>query len=209
MIEPKEGSIPPASRLMEDTRFQDWLLRVGIMGRSGDWEEIQPVWKNGGTDEILTNAEWVLLDNLLTNRGYIVAHSKIASLDSKDFSHYSNSYIHRIRSKLENPKLIFSAPKLGFGYGIGIESLRLEAQPGRLLYRLWQDLENWVPRKELALGIYGYADSNEHGGIWALVWRLRHELIGSRATILSYPQIPLGGYTLVENIESHLGGVPA
>lgn len=195
----KNGLVPAAYRLMEDSRFQDWLLKVGLMKRSENWQEVQPVWENGGTDKILTYRERIIADMLLRNRGYIVAYTQIAHLDSKDCAHYSRVNVIRIKNKLENQKLISSAC-IGFGYGVGIESLRLQAQPGRLLYRLWQDLGNQIPWKELALGIYGYTDSDEYHGIRVLMQRLRHELISTRATILSYPQIPRrGGYTLMEN----------
>lgn len=204
----RDKLIPAPSLLIEDTRFQDWLLKVGLMKRTKTWQEIQPVWKNGGTDEILTDGEWVVMDKLLANKGYIVAHSWIAPLSSKNFIKYSQIYVDRIRRKLENPELIFSA-RYGYGYGLGIERVGLGGpQQGRLLYRLWQDLGILVPLSELALGVYGYTDSYEYDAIGVCVGKLRRKvLVSTGATILSYPQIPPpGGYKLIET--NTPGGCP-
>lgn len=198
----QERKVPETRRLMEDKSFQDWLVEMGIMTIVNIEDVDLP---NLDIMPRFGPAQRTTWTRLRLNKNRLVTDLELASawipdIDIDFAKVYARDTVSRLRKRLTNPSLIFTAD--GLGHGIGIVSMSLDRQTARTCYRLWQDLGQPVSRIELAAVLYNVAVDNVElrmfNDVRVNIDRLRKNISNSQAEVQSYPLIPRLHYQLQE-----------
>lgn len=163
--------------LMENRGFQDWL-------KAGDILQVSEDLPNLAFRQRLTEQEKHLAELLEENSGYLIPPHvpyRHNGVDPQNVIDMTRVYIWKLRKKAEDPTMIFEAP--GFGYGLGIEGMRISREQGRLLYRLYLEEDEFINRWVLAKDLYGDSSVYEIALLQVHVARLRRRLRGTRARV--------------------------
>ncbi|QQG43238.1 MAG: hypothetical protein HYW45_03485 [Candidatus Daviesbacteria bacterium] len=173
-------SVGDSFHLMEDRGFQDWLKSTGIILEARNQSPLN-------FTNSLTSREGHFAEILEINRGYLIppyVPFRNDGVDPKYAAFLSYVYASRLRGKIVEPGVIYTAP--GFGYGVGIENMRLSRGPGRLLYRLWIQGGKLVTLSVLGEDLFnGQTGVYENNLLRVLVYRLRQELRGTKIWVKS------------------------
>jgi hypothetical protein len=175
---PFNPNVPPHLSLS----FQNWLAQrnVGILKRKKGVRALPITLKEG---EEYGHSEGLAASALSRFAGYIVPTEYLSTLlhgtpDKKD---KINPIIEKVRKKITDENIIYTAR--GLGYGKGVSALRVRRIPLILLNKLWTNPEDFVRREDLFSALEEYEIKHNRKTLTLAVSELRGILRSSEYTI--------------------------
>ncbi|HVZ11708.1 MAG TPA: hypothetical protein VG965_01640 [Patescibacteria group bacterium] len=184
--ESHESPLVPEEAIPEHLsfQFQDWLAQdeVRLLRRVKKGRPSK-IHKSEGVQ--LSDLESKFLDCFNNNTGYVLPYEFLSAALYSELGNKARilALTKRFRSKINQPELIRSIERVG--YGTGIEGLDLYSDEMRVLNILWQNLERPVLTDELADQIFGEASPRATSRIQTSAWSLRAKLIPTSFHVVS------------------------
>ena len=162
-------------QVIQNRDFQNWLNEMRIMPRSSMTDQAVSSNPSSATPK---NQIQKMLHLLMKNYGYLLSQEEISQVlygcSNPSTINAVAAHGHLIRNKWGHSLHTHHAARIG--WGAGIKDFHLTHDDLPIVYKLWEEMWNYVDIKTLGKTLYGAVDSTAERAVKLHIRKLRNNL---------------------------------